>query len=530
MEKTTPVLDRFVSSMPLILLEHTVTTTSAKQPRRLIVVSNRLPLVLHRNPDGSLDSRPGSGGLVTALLPVLRDRGGVWVGWPGITDHGPDVDAAVAATADKAGYRLAPVTLSAEEQAGFYYGFSNEVLWPLFHDLQSQCHFDPAYWRSYTAVNHKYARAVMAQARPDDFIWVHDYQLLLLAADLRRAGCAAPLAFFLHIPFPPLDIYLKLPWRFTLLRALLEFDLIGFQTLRDQRNFVQCIRTLLPDARVAQRNNQVHLPDGRHVRLGSFPIGIDAEAFQRQARTPGVVAAADALRAELPGRELILGVDRLDYTKGIPLRLEAFRNALRQRPELQEHVTLIQVVVPSRDDIPEYRDLRFEIEHLVGEINGEFTRPGGWVPIHYVYRSIDRLDLIAYYRAARIALVTPLKDGMNLVAKEFCACSVDDDGVLILSEFAGSAAQLQHGALLVNPYDIEGMSNAIYQACVMPVEERRDRMRRLRRSVSRHNVFRWVNSFLETAIASDLDDFPLPEDYVPSTEAEQAYWDTEFAG
>ncbi|HBG30920.1 MAG TPA: trehalose-6-phosphate synthase, partial [Gammaproteobacteria bacterium] len=213
-----------------------------------------------------------------------------------------------------------------------------------------------------------------------------------------------------------------------------------------------------------------------------------------------------------------------------PLRLEAFRNALRQYPELQEHVTLIQVVVPSRDDIPEYRDLRFEIEHLVGEINGEFTRPGGWVPIHYVYRSVDRLDLIAYYRAARIALVTPLKDGMNLVAKEFCACSVDDDGVLILSEFAGSAAQLQHGALLINPYDIEGMSSAIYQACFMPLEERRDRMRRLRRSVSRHNVFRWVNSFLETAIASDLDAFPLPEDYVPSTEAEQAYWDTEFAG
>ena len=242
-----------------------------------------------------------------------------------------------------------------------------------------------------------------------------------------------------------------------------------------------------------------------------------------------MIAAAERLRAELPGRELILGVDRLDYTKGIPLRLEAFRRALRNHPELQERVTLIQVVVPSRDDIPQYRELKTRIEQLVSEINGEFTRPGGWVPIHYVNRAVDRLDLIAYYRAARIALVTPLKDGMNLVAKEFCACSVDDDGVLILSEFAGAAGQLQQGALLVNPYDLEGTANAIRQACIMEHSERRARMRRLRRAISRQDVFRWVNDFLEAAIASDLTDFPLPEDYVPSTEAEQAYWDTEFA-
>ena len=499
------------------------------QPRRLVVVSNRLPLVLSPGADGSLVSKPGSGGLVTALLPVLRDRGGVWVGWPGIADHTTEVEAALDRSAKKAGYRLAPVALSAEDQAGFYHGFSNEVLWPLFHDLQSLCNFDPSYWRSYCEVNHHYAQVVLAEARPDDFVWAHDYQLLLLAAELRRAGFTAPLAFFLHIPFPPLDIYLKLPWRFTLLRALLEYDLIGFQTLRDQRNFIQCVRALMPDARITHRTRRVCLPDGRRVSIGVFPIGIDAAAFQRQARSAGVTAAANALRAELPQREVILGVDRLDYTKGIPLRLEAFRLALRQYPELQEHVTLIQVVVPSRDDIPQYRNLKTRIEQLVGEINGEFTRPGGWVPIHYVYRSVDRLDLIAYYRAAQIALVSPLKDGMNLVAKEFCACSVHGDGVLILSEFAGAAAQMQNGALLVNPYDIEGMANAIHQACTMPHTERQARMKRLRQGVSRQNVFRWVNGFLEAAIARDLDAFPLPPDYVPSAEAEQAYWDTAFA-
>ncbi len=499
------------------------------EPRRLVVVSNRLPLVLAPGPDGSWVSKPGSGGLVTALLPVLRDRGGVWIGWPGICGHTGEVETALASTAEKAGYRLAPVALSVEDQAGFYHGFSNEVLWPLFHDLQSLCNFDPSYWRSYCEVNHHYARVVMENARPDDFVWVHDYQLLLLAAELRRAGFSAPLAFFLHIPFPPLDIYLKLPWRFTLLRALLEYDLIGFQTLRDQRNFIGCVRALIPDTHITHRASRVSLPDGRRVRLGAFPIGIDAAAFQRQARSAGVIAAANTLRSELSERELILGVDRLDYTKGIPLRLEAFRLALRQYPELQEHVTLIQVVVPSRDDIPQYRNLRTRIEQLVGEINGEFTRPGGWVPIHYVYRSVDRLDLIAYYRAAQIALVTPLKDGMNLVAKEFCACSVHGDGVLILSEFAGAAAQMQNGALLVNPYDIEGMASAIHQACTMPRSERQARMKRLRQGVSRQNVFRWVNSFLEAAIARDLDAFPLPADYLPSEEAERAYWDTAFA-
>ncbi|HCZ48888.1 MAG TPA: trehalose-6-phosphate synthase [Gammaproteobacteria bacterium] len=501
--------------------------TRHRKRRRLVVVSNRLPFVISRAADGTLVSRPGSGGLVTALLPVLRDRGGVWVGWPGIADRDGDVDAALATATGKAGYQLAPVALSAQEQAGFYYGFSNEVLWPLFHDLHSLCIFDPEFWRVYCEVNRKYAQVVLENTHGDDFVWVHDYQLLMLGSELRHAGLDTPLGFFLHIPFPPLDIYLKLPWRFTLLRALLEFDLIGFQTLRDQRNFTDCVRTLLPEAGFTHRGQMVQIGD-RQVRVGCFPIGIDAAAFERQAHSEQVAADAAALHAQVNHRELLLGVDRLDYTKGIPLRLEAFRTALRKYPDLQERVTLIQVVVPSRDDIPQYRDLKIRIEQLVGEINGEFTRPGGWVPIHYVYRALDRLKLIAYYRAAQIALVTPLKDGMNLVAKEFCASSVKRTGVLILSEFAGAAAQLQHGALLVNPYDLDGTADAIHRACLLPAAERRRRMGLMRRNVRRQDVFRWVNRFLEAAFAHDLDAFPLPDDYVPSAEAEHAYWSTEL--
>ncbi len=485
------------------------------QVERLIVVSNRLPVVLD-NVNDRWQARPGSGGLVTALLPVLRDRGGMWIGWPGTSEERPGLDEALAAVAHDTGYTLRAVPLSHEEVAGFYHGFSNEIIWPLFHDLHTLCNFDPAYWQAYTAVNQRYARVVAESTRPGDFIWVHDYHLMNVAAELRRAGHNSRLAFFLHIPFPPLDIFLKLPWRFHILRALLEYDLVGFQTLRDRRNFLECVRALFDDVGVRGKGQVLTLRvNGRELRIGSFPISIDYEAFERHAAGPEVEALAEELRRALPNRQLILGIDRLDYTKGIPQRLEALRHALARHPELHEHITLIQVVVPSRGDIPEYLDLKTRIERLVGEINGEFTRPGGWVPVHYVFRSLRRADLLAYYRAAQIALVTPLKDGMNLVAKEYCACSIEEDCVLILSEFAGAAAQMQNGALLVNPYDVEGVAEAIVRAFHMPADERRARMRRLRRGVRRQDIFWWVDGFLRAAIATDLSAFPLPADYAP---------------
>jgi trehalose 6-phosphate synthase len=323
------------------------------------------------------------------------------------------------------------------------------------------------------------------------------------------------MGFFLHIPFPSPDIYLKLPWRLPLLHALLDYDLIGFQTPRDRRNFTQCLRLLISGVEAHGKGNVISVRHAsRASRVGAFPISIDYNAFHRQARAPEVAARAAEFHRLLPDRRLILGVDRLDYTKGIPHRLQAFRNALDRYPQLRERISLIQVVVPSRVDIPEYSELKAQIEQLVGEINGTFMRPGGWVPVWYVYGSLTRDELLAHYRAADIGLITPLRDGMNLVAKEYCACS-EESCVLILSEFAGAAQQLHRGALLVNPYDIEGVADAIYRAYIMSDEERRARMRSMRRAVREYDIFWWVDAFLHAAIGRDLSAFPWPDNHTP---------------
>ena len=464
---------------------------------RLIVVSNRLPFAFQRAARGRWHAEPGSGGLVTALLPVLRNRGGTWIGWPGAAGSPRELASTLAEAGAKAGYRLGAVALEEDEIRDFYLGFSNEVIWPLFHDLPSLCNFDPAYWRTYDRVNRKYARAVASRAAPGDFVWVHDYHLMSVGAELRRLGLKSRLAFFLHIPFPSPDIFLKLPWRRPLIESLLRYDLIGFQTARDRHNFAACVEAL-------------GLPL-RPARIGNFPISIDYNAFMRAAASPQVAEKARELHRLLPRRRLVLGIDRLDYTKGITLRLRAFEHLLERHPEMRGRVSLIQVVVPSREDIPQYHRMKSEIEQLVGRINGAFARPGGWVPVWYEYRSLTRQELLAYYRAADIALITPLKDGMNLVAKEYCACSIEEDCVLILSEFAGAAEQLAGGALLVNPYDVEGVAETIRAAYAMPEGERVARMRTMRRSIRRNDVFWWVDSFLRAAIARDLRAFPAPE-------------------
>jgi trehalose 6-phosphate synthase/phosphatase len=483
----------------------------ARARERLIVVSNRLPFAFKRDPQGRWQAEPGGGGLVTALLPVLRNRGGTWIGWPGSAEVSADLVSELDTIGAGAGCTLKGVQLTAEEVRNFYEGFSNEVIWPLFHDLVSLCSFDPVYWLTYCNVNHKFARVVRQASGPADFIWVHDYHLMNVAAELRKLGVKARTGFFLHIPFPPIDIFLKLPWRLELLEALLEFNLIGLQTPRDRRNFVQCVRALVRNVEIEGRGQVVVARVGaRQVRIGSFPISIDFNAFMRQASSAEVGAKVREVHELLPKRKLVLGIDRLDYTKGIPQRLKAFHELFKRYPNLRERVSLIQVVVPSREDIAEYRGLKTEIEQLVGKINGSFVRPGGWVPVWYVYRSLSRVELLAYYRGAQIGLVTPLKDGMNLVAKEYCACNIEEEGVLVLSSFAGAAAQLSRDALLVNPYDIEGVADAIYRAFHMEKAEREARMRRMRRQIREYDVFWWVDAFLRAAITKDLSAFPLP--------------------
>jgi trehalose 6-phosphate synthase len=469
---------------------------------RLIIVSNRLPISVLRQGDGTR-VEPSPGGLATALSAVWSSRSnGLWIGWPGNADGG-NIDPLLEKAARHEPYDLQAVSLNEQEIAKFYIGFANEIIWPLFHDLQSQCNFNPEYWEMYQQVNRKFAQTTAPQAGADDFVWVHDYHFMLVGQYLRDAGVKAKIGFFQHIPFPPPDIFEKLPWRGAILRGLLQYNVLGFQTERDRSNFLNCLARLLPDAEViggSQGALSVRF-DGRQTVVGAFPISIDYDEFAIPAAQADVAARAANIRKELSDSLLVLGVDRMDYTKGIPERLQSFRTLLERYPELRRQVTLVQIVVPSRSDIPKYQDLRQQVELLVSEINGRFTQPG-WVPIHYIYRSLRREDLLGYYRAADIALVTPLKDGMNLVAKEFCAAQVDERGVLVLSEFAGASPELRHGALLVNPNDFVGVAQAIYQACQMLPSEKRHRMHLLREIVKSQNVHRWARSFLDACTAS----------------------------
>jgi len=469
---------------------------------RLFVVSNRLPVHIDGQGD-QLTLNPSSGGLVTALKAVLRDQKVVWVGWPG-AERSEMVESLLVDAAASLPYTLEPVFLSPEEVNGFYCGFSNEVVWPLFHDLQSRCNFDPGYWQTYQEVNRKFALAVSRLVTAEDFVWVHDYHLMLVAEYLRKMGVNSTLGFFQHIPFPPAEIFEKLPWRSQILRSLLEFDVVGFQTLRDRRNFNAAIRTLVSGVEIRRTGERFSLQlKGHRCASGHFPISIDFAGFAADADTAEVAQQAEQIKGELRGVQIVLGVDRLDYTKGVPERLRAFDFMLRKYPDLRHRITMVQVVVPSREDIPNYQGLKTEIEGMVSRINGEFAQPG-WVPIHYLHRHLSRLELLAYYRSADIALVTPLKDGMNLVAKEFCACQVENRGVLILSEFAGAASDLSSSVLLVNPYDVDAVADAIHEAFCMDAVERQRRMVHLRQIISRNDVYRWADSFLRAAAAVHL--------------------------
>jgi alpha,alpha-trehalose-phosphate synthase [UDP-forming] len=464
---------------------------------RLINVSNRLPVSIKKTASGMRVER-SSGGLATALESLWHDQPGVWIGWAGTAEDQPIAEL-LARASRRRSHELQGLVLTTEEIDKFYVGFTNEIIWPLFHDMPTRCNFDPDYWEVYQKVNRKFAAAVAATARDDDFVWVHDYHLMLAGCYLRQLGKQSTAGFFLHIPFPSPDIFEQLPWRDSILRCLLDYDVVGFQTDRDRNNFLCCLKHLFPDVSVETASpHTVAKFQGRQTIIGTFPISINYEEFAERAARAEVAARAAAIRQELLENILVLGVDRLDYTKGIPERLKAFRHLLRRFPDLRRQITLAQIVVPSREDIPRYKELRQDIELLVSKINGEFTERG-WVPVHYMHRQLSRDELLAYYRAADVALITPLKDGMNLVAKEFCAAQVDERGVVIISEFAGASDELRHGAILVNPNDIAGIAQALRDASLMSQEEKSTRMRLLRNIIKEHNVQRWAHSFLRAA-------------------------------
>lgn len=465
--------------------------------QRLIIISNRLPVVVSKIQD-RWKFKPGKGGLVSALAPVLKEKGGIWIGWPGSKEKVPGREIFQEAR-EKLGYNIFPVALSRQEVDDYYYGFSNETLWPLFHNMLGRVVFNRSYWEIYKSVNAKFASAIAAQAQEQDFIWVHDYQLLLVGREFKKSKAQNKIGFFLHIPFPSPDIFIRLPWRREIILSVLSYDLIGFQTRKDRRNFIQCVKSLIPSASVSyKRPNSIITYGGGTTLVGIFPIGIDFIKYNNLAKSKEVEKKAWFLHEKFPGYKLILGIDRLDYTKGIADRFEAFEFCLVKYPQLREKISLIQIVIPSRMEVPEYQAMKRELDELVGRINGRFTVLG-WVPIHYIFGTLSPVELVAHYRSCEIVLVTPLNDGMNLVAKEYCASCIDNKGVLILSEFAGAAFQLRKGAILVNPYDIEQTADAIHQAFIIKPSEKEERMQTLRAQVKRYNVFRWVKNFLNVA-------------------------------
>jgi trehalose 6-phosphate synthase len=453
----------------------------------LVVVANRLPVDLEQLPDGDTRWKRSPGGLVTALEPTLRAREGAWVGWPGVPDA--DVEPLV-----DDGLTLYPVRLSAEDVADYYEGFSNATLWPLYHDVVATPAFHRHWWRAYTRVNQRFAEETAQVAAQGGTVWVQDYQLQLVPGMLRELRPDLKIGFFLHIPFPPVELFRQLPWRTRVMEGLLGADVIGFHTEGGVRNF-GWLATELAGATQGDDADVLHVGD-RTVRLGAFPISIDSSKLDAIARADSTVHRAAELREELGNpRRIVLGVDRLDYTKGIDVRLEAFHELLEEERITVDDAVMIQLATPSRERVEHYRKMRDEIELSVGRINGEYARVGH-PAVHYLHQSLPREELAAFYLAADVMLVTPLRDGMNLVAKEYVACRWDEGGALVLSEFTGAAIELT-SALLVNPHDTDGVKEALYAALIMNDEERGKRMRSLREQVMHHDVDRWARSFLD---------------------------------
>ena len=450
-----------------------------------VVVANRLPVDRVENSDGSIAWRTSPGGLVAAFQPVMRRHRGAWVGWPGAP--GEELDPFI-----EDGIQLVPVTLSAGEVEDYYEGFSNATLWPLYHDVIAHPEFRRDWWERYVEVNDRFAEQAATVAEAGGTVWVQDYQLQLVPHMLRERRPDLRIGFFLHIPFPPTELFNQLPWRRQILTGLLGADLVGFQLPGGAQNFLRLVRTRL---NLETRRDRIQTVDGRTVVAGAYPIAIDATTMHDLARRPETEERAKEIRHNLGDPEtLFLGVDRLDYTKGLTERIRAFGELFAEGLIDPERVAFVQVATPSRERVEQYRQLRDDIDRLVGRINGDIGRLGR-APITYLHTSYPHDEMAALYRAADIMVVTPLRDGMNLVAKEFIACRTEDRGALLLSEFAGAAYELRQ-AYLVNPYDIDGLKERVLDAMNDSPRNHARRMKALRRQVFENDIDRWASSFL----------------------------------
>ncbi|NYF11465.1 trehalose 6-phosphate synthase [Leifsonia sp. AK011] len=468
-----------------------MSSTSTTRQYDFVVVSNRLPVDRVVDPDGSERWATSPGGLVAALEPVMREADGAWVGWGGQPDLGLE-------PFETGGIHIVPVDLSEDDIENFYEGFSNDTLWPLYHDVISPPSFHRVWWDSYVEVNQRFADAAAAVTAVGGTVWVHDYQLQLVPRMLRESRPDLSIGYFCHIPFPPYGIFSQLPWRLQVVEGLLGADVIGFQRVADAGNFSRAVRRLTG---LATKSPVIEVTapyqPTRRVIVKAFPISIDAANFEALARTASVQARAREIREGLGNpRTIMLGVDRLDYTKGIAHRLKAFGELLSDGSLDVEDVTLVQVASPSRERVAAYMALRDEIELTVGRINGDLSTMSHQA-ISYHHHGYPREEMAALYVAADVLLVTALRDGMNLVAKEYVASRFTEDGVLVLSEFAGASDELKK-AVRINPHDIDGLKAAILQAIDMPHREQQARMRSLRKRVAEFDVARWSREFLET--------------------------------
>ena len=451
----------------------------------LVVVANRLPVDQVVAGDGSVTWRTSPGGLVTALEPVMRSNDGAWIGWHGSADETLE-------PFEDAGLSLVPVPLSSDEVEEYYEGFSNATLWPLYHDVVAPPAFHREWWDAYVRVNRRFAERAAEVADDQATVWVQDYQLQLVPQMLRGLRPDLRIGFFLHIPFPPTELFQQLPWRRQILEGLLGADLVGFQRPGAAQNFIRLVRQ-----RVGHKTSRdtVHLPEGRTVTAKAFPISIDFAAIDELARHPDTVARAQQIRADLGNpKTLLLGVDRLDYTKGIRQRLRAFGELVAEGTLDPDETRFVQVATPSRERVGQYQLLRDDIDRLVGRINGDLGRIGQ-PAVTYLHTSYPRAEMVALFRAADVMVVTPLRDGMNLVAKEYVAARHDNAGVLVLSEFAGAADELRQ-ACLVNPYDINGLKSTLVTAVQTPRAEQAKRMRAMRTQVRTNTIGHWADDFM----------------------------------
>ena len=478
--------------------------------RKTIILSNRLPVQL-QIAGGKIEALPSVGGLATGMKSVHREGESLWIGWSGLTRE--EIPESLEGDIDRALERLgcSKVPLSEAEVEGFYYGFSNRTIWPLFHYFMEYSEFELSYWKTYEAVNRKFAQAVIRVASDGDSLWVHDYQLMLVPQMVREQRPELSIGFFLHIPFPSFEIYRTLPWRHEILNGLLGSDLIGFHTYDYERHFLSSVRRILG---LEVSFNEIHM-DGRVAKVDSFPMGIDYSKFHEAARKHDSLKEGEASdlqqrlnlhKASTPGAKFFLSIDRLDYTKGIAKRIKAFEYFLQQYPQYREKVRLIILAVPSRSKVPQYQLLKKEIDELVGRINGELSTVS-WTPIWYFYRSLGFDNLIDLYTTCDIAWLTPIRDGMNLVAKEYIATRTDQTGVLILSEMAGSANEM-HEALLINPNNFEQIADSLHQAINMSREEQQERNAPMQKRLERYNVEKWAQDFMESLLAQKEQEAP----------------------